>query len=93
MFDDGGEIRGIAIDYVNLIFTRNGIKFKYITQNKVTWPEALEYIKKHEVVDMVPTAKVTQERKKYMLFTNEYIFAPWSFSQGKKQISLVLSTI
>ena len=77
MFDDGGKIRGMAIDYINLIFTRNGIKFKYIAQNKVTWPEALEYIKKHEVVDMVPTAKVTQKRKKYMLFTNEYIFAPW----------------
>ena len=34
MFDDGGKIRGMAIDYINLIFTRNGIKFKYITQNK-----------------------------------------------------------
>ena len=77
MFGDGGEIRGIAIDYVNLIFTRNGIKFKYISGGEVTWPEALEYIRKHEVVDMVPTAKVTQKRKEYMLFTNEYIFAPW----------------
>ena len=26
---------------------------------------------------MVPTAKVTQKRKEYMLFTHEYIFAPW----------------
>ena len=77
MFGDGGEIRGIAIDYVNLIFTRNGIKFKYISGREVTWPEALEYIRKHEVVDMVPTVKVTQKRKEYMLFTNEYIFAPW----------------
>ena len=77
MFGDGGEIRGIAIDYVNLIFTRNGIKFKYISGGEVTWPEALEYIRKHEVVDMVPTVKVTQKRKEYMLFTNEYIFAPW----------------
>ena len=40
-FDDGGEIRGMAIDYVNLIFTRNGIKFKYILGSEVTWPEAL----------------------------------------------------
>ena len=77
MFEDGGEIRGIAIDYINLIFSRNGIKFKYISENEVTWPEALEYIKKHEVVDMVPTAKATQKRKKHMLFTNAYIFAPW----------------
>ena len=46
MFDDGGEIRGMAIDYVNLIFSRNGIRFKYIPENEVTWPEALEYIKK-----------------------------------------------
>ena len=77
MFDDGGEIRGMAIDYVNLIFSRNGIAFKYIPESEVTWPEALDYIKKHEVVDMVPTAKVTQKRKEYMLFTNAYIFAPW----------------
>lgn len=76
MFTDG-EIRGIAIDYLTNIFNRNGLKIHYIKQSEVTWPQALKYIEQHDVVDMVPTAKITNERKKHMLFTNEYIFAPW----------------
>lgn len=72
-----GKIEGIAIDYLTFIFDRNHIKIKYIDESEVTWPEALEYIKQHKVVDMVPTAKITQDRKKNMIFTDEYIFAPW----------------
>ncbi|MBT6338437.1 MAG: transporter substrate-binding domain-containing protein, partial [Desulfobacula sp.] len=72
-----GKIQGIAIDYLTHIFNVNDINFKYISASEVTWPEALEYIKRHEVVDMVPTAKITNERKKDMIFTDEYIFAPW----------------
>ncbi len=72
-----GKIRGIAIDYLTHIFNIKGIKIQYVSGAEVTWPAALEYIKRHEVVDMVPTAKVTDERKKDMIFTKEYIFAPW----------------
>jgi hypothetical protein len=46
------------------IFDINGINFKFISDSDITWPKALEYIKQHEVVDMVPTAKITEERKK-----------------------------
>ncbi len=73
----GEKIQGIAIDYLTHIFDNNGIKIKYISDSEVTWPEALEYIKLHEVVDMVPTAKITEKRQKDMIFTDEYIFAPW----------------
>jgi len=76
MFTDG-EVRGIAIDYLTQIFNRHGIQFSYVTKPGVTWPQALKYIEQHDVVDMVPTAKITDERKKHMLFTNEYISAPW----------------
>lgn len=72
-----GKVQGIAIDYLTHIFNINGIKIKYISEVDVTWPEALEYIKRHEVVDMVPTAKITNDRKNDMIFTDEYIFAPW----------------
>ena len=72
-----GKVQGIAIDYLTHIFDSNGIKIKYISSSEVTWPEALEYIKRHEVVDMVPTAKITEKRKKDIIFTDEYIFAPW----------------
>lgn len=76
MFTDG-KIEGIAIDYLTQIFNRNGIKFHYIGESEVTWPQALKYIEQHEVVDMVPTAKITDERKKHMIFTDEYIISPW----------------
>ncbi|MDM8537063.1 transporter substrate-binding domain-containing protein [Desulfobacterales bacterium HSG17] len=72
-----GKIRGVAIDYLINIFTRNGIKIQYVSESEVTWPQSLKYIRQHEVVDMVPTAKITEERKKYMLFTEEYISSPW----------------
>ncbi len=72
-----GKIRGIAIDYLTHIFNLNGIKFQYINDSEVTWPQALNYIEQHEVVDMVPTAKITDERKKHMIFTDEYLIAPW----------------
>ena len=72
-----GEPQGIAIDYLKSIFNRNGINYQYVTSSEVTWPQALKYIEQHEVVDMVPTAKITDDRQKRMLFTDEYLFAPW----------------
>ena len=72
-----GKIEGISIDYLTQIFTRNNIAFTYVSESDVTWPQALDYISRHEVVDMVPTAKITEARKTKMLFTDEYIFAPW----------------
>ena len=72
-----GKIEGISIDYLTQIFNRNNIAFTYVSESDVTWPEALDYIHRHEVVDMVPTAKITEARKTRMLFTDEYIFAPW----------------
>ncbi|GAB6146634.1 response regulator [Desulfocicer niacini] len=72
-----GKIEGISIDYLTQIFNRYNIAFTYVSGSDVTWPEALDYIHRHEVVDMVPTAKITEARKTRMLFTDEYIFAPW----------------
>lgn len=72
-----GNIRGIAIDYLTHIFNLHGIEIRYIGESEVTWPAALDGIRRHQVVDMVPTAKITEERKKHMIFTQEYIFAPW----------------
>jgi PAS domain S-box-containing protein len=76
MFDDKDKIRGIAIDYIEYLFNRHKINFQYVRSDKVTWPNALDYIKQHKVVDMVPTAKITEERREVMIFTHEYIFAP-----------------
>ncbi|MFZ3046156.1 MAG: PAS domain S-box protein, partial [Desulfatirhabdiaceae bacterium] len=72
-----GKIQGIAIDYLTHIFNLNKIKYQYVKDSDVTWPQALKYIEQHEIVDLVPTAKITEERKQHMLFTDEYLFAPW----------------
>ena len=72
-----GKIRGMAIDYLTYIFNQHDIKIHYIQESEVAWPQALKYIEQHDVVDMVPTAKITDERKKHMLFTDEYISSPW----------------
>ncbi|MBN2628189.1 MAG: transporter substrate-binding domain-containing protein [Spirochaetales bacterium] len=41
------------------------------------WGQALEKIRDHEVIDLLPTAKITEDRKRDMLFTKEYLFLPW----------------
>lgn len=74
MSDD--KIQGLAIDYIERIFNDNGIRFHFIRPSEVTWPQSLQYISNHEIVDMVPTAKITDARKEKMFFTDEYIFAP-----------------
>jgi PAS domain S-box-containing protein len=71
------KIQGIAIDYLESVFQRHGIKFKYITDKEIMWKDALAFIREHKTVDMVPTAKITNDRKKYMIFTDEYLFLPW----------------
>ena len=61
------KIQGLAIDYIERIFNDSGIRFHYIRPSEVTWPQALQYISNHEIVDMVPTAKITQSRQEKML--------------------------
>ena len=31
----------------------------------------------HQVVDLVPTSTITDERKEYLVFTDEYLSLPW----------------
>ncbi|APG28048.1 hypothetical protein A7E78_09490 [Syntrophotalea acetylenivorans] len=72
-----GEVKGIAIDYLESIFKRHGIRYRYVLGSEVSWKEALEALKKQQLVDMVPTAMITAERQEYMLFSDEYLFLPW----------------
>ncbi len=76
MFTDG-EIRGIAVDYLETVFKRHNIRHAYVRDSEVSWKEALRYIKERKVVDMVPTAKITEARQRDMRFTDEYLFLPW----------------
>ena len=73
-FFDGGN-QGMSVDYLDLIATRIGFKVKYI--NDISWPEALQDIKNHQVIDVLLTAKNVKERRDFMLFTDDYLFMPW----------------
>jgi ABC-type amino acid transport substrate-binding protein len=76
MFSNG-EFTGIAVDYITRIFRIHGIDYELISDKDVPWKAALENIKKHQVIDLILTAKITDERKKFMVFTDEYLFLPW----------------
>lgn len=71
------QISGISIDYLDLIASIHGIKFKYVTQNEISWPEALKSIRAHDGIDMVPTIQQSDERKDFMSFSIPYQTLPW----------------
>ncbi len=72
-FGKKGEYRGLAADYLNLIAQETGLKFKVIHTN--TWNEALQKVENHEI-DALPAAAQTEERSKYLLFSNSLLTLP-----------------
>ncbi len=72
-FED--SVKGISVDYLNLIASHAGFQVKYVTG--VPWSKALDLIKKHEKIDLLLTAKITEERKNFLSFTDNYLFMPW----------------
>ncbi|WP_320174419.1 PAS domain-containing protein [Maridesulfovibrio sp.] len=71
------EVSGISIDYLDLIASIHGIKFKYVTQDEISWPEALKSIRKHDGIDMVPAIQQSDDRKDFMSFSIPYQTLPW----------------
>ncbi len=76
MFSEGG-FRGIAVDYIKKIFVLHGIQYEFISDETIPWNKALDALGKHQTIDLLLTAKISEERKKTMLFTDEYLFLPW----------------
>ncbi|MEZ4483128.1 MAG: diguanylate cyclase [Syntrophotaleaceae bacterium] len=72
-----GKVRGIAIDSLESIFSRHGIRHRFVLDTVVSCKEALEALKNRRQVDLVPTAKITAERQEYMIFSDKYLFLPW----------------
>ena len=69
-----GSPRGISVDYLNLIAARVGFQVKYITG--IPWSKAIDSIKNHEKIDLILTAKITEERQKLISFTDNYLIIP-----------------
>lgn len=70
-------VSGISIDYLKIISEVHGLKFKYITQKDISWPNTLKAIRERKSVDMVPVIQPTADRGKYMNFSVPYQTLPW----------------
>ncbi|TFG37661.1 MAG: PAS domain S-box protein, partial [Syntrophobacterales bacterium] len=72
-FDEDGEYRGVAADYIALMEKRLGIRF--VVRRYESWNEVLEKVRKREV-DALPAAAQTPERSGYVLFSDPHITLP-----------------
>lgn len=72
-FDENGEFKGVAADYIELISQKMGIEFEIVHLG--TWDEVIGKAKSRQI-DMLSAATNTPQRSEYMLFTFPYIDFP-----------------
>ncbi len=72
-----GKNSGISVEYIEKILKKYNIKYVFNTSSEFTWTGLLNNISNKEGIDLILAAKITDERKKSMLFTDNYIKAPW----------------
>lgn len=72
-FDDNGDYRGMAADYLDLITRETGLKFQVVRCG--SWDEALQKVRDREV-DALPAAANTPERSSYVSFSDPMIVLP-----------------
>jgi len=72
-FDENGNYKGIAADYLALIEEKLGIKFDIVRLKN--WKEIIAQTKAGKV-DMWGAARTTPQRLRYMMFTKSYIQIP-----------------
>lgn len=72
-FEENGEVKGIAIDYLNWISAHYPIQFEIV--KFPTWQDQLNAMKAQQI-DMLSGAAETPERSVYMHFTKPYISTP-----------------
>ncbi|GLI56615.1 hypothetical protein PM10SUCC1_21290 [Propionigenium maris DSM 9537] len=72
-FSEGGEPRGFAVDYMDIISSKAGFKVEYITGP--TWKEFVEIFKEGGVDVLLGVVK-TPEREKYMAFSDSFATNP-----------------
>lgn len=72
-FDENGEYRGIAADYIALIEKKLGYRFKIVKMQ--SWDEILASAKNKQI-DMFGAAAETPQRSEYMIFTTPFVEFP-----------------
>ncbi len=65
---------GIAVDYLNAIAEKIGIQIEY--RKEIHWADTLNKIRDHKGVDLLLGAMSTEERRKYLTFTDVYLSFP-----------------
>ncbi len=68
-----GRPRGLSIDYMDLMAEKLGIEIEYVTGP--SWNEFLELIKRKELDVMLNIVR-TEDRQKYLLYTEPYVKNP-----------------
>ena len=71
------NFEGIAVDYIKYIFEKHNINYKFVSSKDIFWSDALKSIRDKKEIDLILTATITKDRLKDMLFTDNYISAPW----------------
>ncbi len=68
--DEDGEAEGISIDILKNIAKKLNIKLEYVKTS--SWAQTQKFLKEKKC-DVLPTAIITNERKKYAIFTKPYL--------------------
>ena len=76
-FNKNNNFKGISVDIIKYIFKQHNINYKFVHSKSIPWKYALDKLKDKQEIDLVLTAQKTPEREKNILFTNDYIDAPW----------------
>ncbi len=76
IFTDG-PLRGISIDYIKTVLDYHHITYRFVSAKGVPFRKALSLIRNHQEIDLIPIVKIKEDRKKYMVFTDEYLSFPW----------------
>jgi len=71
--DESGNYKGITAEYIQRIGELSGLQFEVIVLS--SWSEILEKAKSKEI-DLLGGATFTEERSKYLLFSDSYMSAP-----------------
>ena len=80
-FNVDGRATGFSIDYMNLVAEQLGIKVEYITGP--SWNQFLQMIR-HKELDVMLNIVKTEDRMKYLLFTEPYVKNPNVIVSSKK---------
>ncbi|AXX87579.1 BvgS-like domain-containing diguanylate cyclase (NMT1, PAS domains) [Malaciobacter marinus] len=66
-FVENGKPKGFIVDYLNYISSLTNMKFQFV--NSSSW-SSYEKMLKNKEIDIIPNIAITENRKKYVLYSN-----------------------